>query len=211
VIDNQQILDSAIQAIQYGDRASGMRLLAQVLRADPQNVRAWLWMSEVADTEEQRRECLQRVMAIDPLNRTAHARLTQLDARATVRTGPQRAKARLKIILAGALTLSLLVGLALLLYAMTSIVPRVRARAENHHASYPQTATLWCPSCARAGEPVLLQASLGAGLFGRPTGELPHGTTVTVLDYQWSPLQRSYYAEVIADGQRGWVPESMLR
>jgi hypothetical protein len=58
---------------------------------------------------------------------------------------------------------------------------------------------------------VLLQASLGAGLFGRPIGELAHGTTVAVLDYQWSPLERRYYTEIVANGQRGWVPESMLR
>jgi hypothetical protein len=58
---------------------------------------------------------------------------------------------------------------------------------------------------------VLLQASLGAGLFGKPIGDLAHGTTVTVLDYQWSPLEQGYYAEVIAEGQRGWVPETMLR
>lgn len=211
VTDTQHILDEAIQAIQYGDRASGTRLLARVLRADPQNVRAWLWMSEVADTEERRRECLQRILAIDPSHRTARARLTQLDARATVRAAPQRKGARRKIILAGALTLSLVVGLALLLYVLTAVVPRVQARAERLYASYPQTATLWCPSCARASEPVHLQASLGAGLFGGPIGNLAHGTTVTVLDYQWSPLQQSYYAEVIADGQRGWVPESMLR
>jgi hypothetical protein len=211
VTDNQHTLDEAIQAIQYGDRALGIRLLAQALRADPQNVQAWLWMSEVADTEEQRRECLHRAVAIDPLNRTARARLAQLDARATVRAAPQRKGARRKIILAGALTLSLVVGLVLLVYVLTAVVPRAQARAERIYASYPQTATLWCPSCARAGEPVLLQASLGAGLFGRPIGDLAHGTTVTVLDYQWSPLEQSYYAEVIAEGQRGWVPESMLR
>ena len=34
---------------------------------------------------------------------------------------------------------------------------------------------------------------------------------VAVLDYQWSPLERCYYAEVVADGQHGWVPESLLR
>jgi hypothetical protein len=91
------------------------------------------------------------------------------------------------------------------------VVPRIQAQAGRLSESYPQTATLWCPSCARAGEPVLLQANLGAGLFGQPIGELEHGATVAVLDYQWSPLEQRYYAEVIADGQRGWVPETMLR
>jgi Tfp pilus assembly protein PilF len=211
VTDSQHILDKAILAIQYGDRSSGARLLAQVLRADPQNVRAWLWMSEIADTETQRRECLQRAIALDPENRTARARLSQLDARASVRAAPHQKGTRRKIILAGALTLSLVVGLALLLYVLTAVVPRVRARAERLYRSYPQTATLWCPSCARTGKPVLLQASLGAGLFGRPIGDLAHGTTVTVLEYQWSPLEQTYYVEVVAGGQQGWIPESMLK
>jgi Tfp pilus assembly protein PilF len=211
VTETKQTLDEAIQAIQYGDRATGKHLLAQVLRANPQNIRAWLWMSEVADTEERQRECLQRVVALDPPNQAARARLAQLNARATVRAAPQRRGARRKIVLAGALTLSLVAGLALLLYTLVAVLPQAQARAERLSNSYPQTATLWCPTCAQTGERVLLQASLGAGLFGRPIGDLAHGTTVTVLEYQWSPLEQRYYVEVASGGQRGWVPESRLR
>jgi hypothetical protein len=168
-------------------------------------------MSEVTDTEPQRRECLARVVAIEPNNQAARARLAQLDARAIVRAAPQHRRTRRKIVLAGALILSLFFGLALLLYVLLAIVPRIQARAERLYASYPHTATIWCLRCAQIGEQVLLQTSLGAGLFGRPTGELAHGTSVTVLDYQWSPLERRYYIQVAADGQRGWVPEDMLR
>ena len=211
VTESQQTLQQAIQAIQYGDRASGKRLLAQVLYADPQNVQAWLWMSEVADTDVQQRECLERVVAIAPQNQAARARLAQLKARATVRAAPQHRRTRRKIILAGGLSLCLVLGLALLLYTLLSVVPRAQRRAERLAESFPRTATLWCPACAQEDAPVLLQASLGAGLFGRPIGELAHGTTVALLDYQWSPLEQRYYTEVVAEGQRGWVPESMLR
>jgi hypothetical protein len=168
-------------------------------------------MSEVADTEKQRRECLARVVAIEPNNQAARARLAQLAARATVRAAPRHRRTRRKIVLAGALTLSLFFGLVMLLYVLLAVVPRVQARAERLYASYPHTATIWCLRCAQTSEQVLLQTSLGAGLFGRPMGELAHGTPVTVLDYQWSPLERRYYIQVAADGQRGWVPEDMLR
>lgn len=208
---SQQALQEAIQAIQYGDRALGKRLLSQALQADPRNVQAWLWMSEIADTDEQRRDCLERVITIEPQNQAARTRLAQLEARASVRAAPQHHQTRRKIVLAGGLSLTLLIGLALLLYMLVSVVPRAQRRAERLAESHPQTATLWCPACLQAGEPVLLQANLGAGLFGRPVGELAHGTTVAVLDYQWSPLERRYYAEVSADGQRGWVPENLLR
>jgi hypothetical protein len=211
VTESQQTLEQAIQAIQYGDRAAGKRLLAQALHANPQNVQAWLWMSEVAETDAQRREYLERAVAIDPQNRAARARLAQLQATATVRSAPERHRARLRIVLAGGLSICLIVGLTLLLYMLLSVVPRAHRRAEQLIDAHPQTAILWCPSCAQAEEPVLLHASLGAGLFGQPIGELAHGTTVAILDYRWSPLERRYYAEVIADGQRGWVPETMLR
>jgi Tfp pilus assembly protein PilF len=211
VTDNQQTLQHAIQAIQYGDRASCKRLLAQLLQADPQNVQAWLWMSEVADTDKQRHECLRRVVAIEPQNKGARARLAQLEARATVHAAPQRRRTRRQIILAGGLALSLFCGLILLIYTLVAVMPRAQARAERLSESYPQTATLWCPSCAQADEPVLLKTSLGAGLFGGPVGELEHGTPVAILDYRWSPLERRYYTEVSADGQRGWVPETILR
>ena len=209
--ESQQALEQAIEAIQYGDRTTGKRLLAQALQADPYSVQAWLWMSEVADTDAQRRECLERVVAIEPQNRAARSRLAQLEATETARAAPQHRRARLKIVLAGGLSLCLIVGLVLLLYTLIAVVPRAQQRAKRLTESHPQTATLWCPACAQAGEPVLLQTSLGAGLFGRPIGELAHGTTVALLDYQWSPLERRYYAEVMADGQRGWVPETMLR
>lgn len=208
---NQRILDEAIQAIQYGDRATGRRLLAEALHADPRNVRAWLWMSQVAEREKERRECLDRVLAIEPDNQAARARLAQFTARGTARAAPEHRRTRLWIILAGALTLSLIVGLALVLYVALAVVPRVQARAERLHVSPPQTGILWCPTCAQAGEPVLLHANLGAGLFGRPTGELAHGTAVTVLDYEWSPLERRTYVEVAAGSERGWVPEEMVR
>jgi hypothetical protein len=211
VTDSQHALEQAIQAIQYGNPTTGRRLLAQALQADPRNVQAWLWMSQVVDTDEQRRDCLQRVLAIQPQNRAARAQLAQIEARATILTDSQHRQARRKIVLAGGLALSLICGLVLLLYTLLAVVPRARARTKRLSESAPKTATIWCPACAHEGRAVLLQTSLGAGLFGGPSGELAHGTTVAVLDYQWSPLEQRYYAEVIAGGQRGWVAESLLR
>jgi hypothetical protein len=211
VTTNHHTLHQAIQAIQYGDRAAGKRLLAQVLHADPRNVQAWLWMSEIADSNEQRRECLDRVIALDPQNQAARSRLAQLDALATTRTAPLRRRTHRQIVLAGGLMLSLVLGLLALLYMLVGVVPRAQARAERLFQDAVETATLWCPSCAQNDAPIPLQASLGAGLYGRPIGELPHGTKVAILDYQWSPLERHYYVEVAAAGQRGWVPESALR
>jgi hypothetical protein len=71
-------LQQAIAAIRAGDKAAGRRLLAEVIRNDPRNEAAWLWMSAVLDADEQRRACLERVLAINPDNSTARRGLARL-------------------------------------------------------------------------------------------------------------------------------------
>ena len=71
-------LQQAIAAIKAGDKAAGQRLLAEVIRNDPRNEAAWLWMSAVLDSDEQRRVCLERVLAINPDSATARQGLARL-------------------------------------------------------------------------------------------------------------------------------------
>ncbi len=71
-------LQQAIAAIKAGDKAAGRRLLAEVIRNDPRNEAAWLWMSAVLDSDEQRRTCLERVLAINPDSATARQGLARL-------------------------------------------------------------------------------------------------------------------------------------
>jgi tetratricopeptide (TPR) repeat protein len=71
-------LQQAIAAIQAGDRKNAQRLLAEILQTDPQNENAWLWLSQIVESEERRQECLQRVLAINPNNRAAQAGLAKL-------------------------------------------------------------------------------------------------------------------------------------
>jgi hypothetical protein len=71
-------LQRAIATIRAGDKATGKLLLAQVLQAEPGNQTAWLWMSAVVDTDEERVQCLERVLAINPNNETAKQGLEAL-------------------------------------------------------------------------------------------------------------------------------------
>ena len=71
-------LQQAIAAIKAGDKVGGQRLLAEVIRNDPRNEAAWLWLSAVLDSDEQRRTCLERVLAINPDNATAQQGLARL-------------------------------------------------------------------------------------------------------------------------------------
>jgi len=65
------MLQQAINAIKSGDKETGKRLLTEFLETDPKNEKAWLWMADVVDTDIQRRECLGRVLAINPRNENA--------------------------------------------------------------------------------------------------------------------------------------------
>ena len=71
-------LQTAIAAVHSGDKETAQRLLAQVIRDDPQNATAWLWMSSVTDSDEDRRHCLEQVLTINPHNETAQRGLEAL-------------------------------------------------------------------------------------------------------------------------------------
>jgi flagellar basal body-associated protein FliL len=72
------ILQQAIEIIKKGDKETGKQLLERVIRNDPSNETAWLWMSAVVDTDEERQRCLERVLAINPNNELARQGLEAL-------------------------------------------------------------------------------------------------------------------------------------
>ncbi len=73
-----ETLQQAITAIKSGNKAEGQRLLAQLLKAEPKNESAWLWMSAVVGDDTQRRFCLGKVLAINPANAAAQQALSRL-------------------------------------------------------------------------------------------------------------------------------------
>lgn len=73
-------LKQAIEAIKAGDKATGKRLLIdEVLRTNPRNEHAWLWMTQVADADEDRLNYLRHVLKINPNNETARRGLEALE------------------------------------------------------------------------------------------------------------------------------------
>jgi hypothetical protein len=225
-MDTSKDLTQALYAFQSGDRETAKRLLAATLRADPQNVQAWLWMSEAADTDEQKRDCLVHVLALEPANEKARAALARL-AESTLRSQPNRQgisatpveppdlahhhKVERYMTLAGGLSLTLLVGLALLALILGRAIPQARDQSRSSPEQTLHTATLWCPSCERQGQPVILSTRIGASFYqGARASGLPHGTRVSVLRYRWATLEGRYYALVAAEGKRGWVPETQI-
>jgi hypothetical protein len=72
-------LQQAIAAIEAGDKEEGKRLLVDVLKQDEENETAWLWMSRCVDGQEVKRECLERVLEINPENDLATKGLRRLE------------------------------------------------------------------------------------------------------------------------------------
>ncbi len=57
-------IQSAVEAIQRGDLGQGRATLSWVLREQPDNRLAWLWMACCVTDESARDECYQRVSAV---------------------------------------------------------------------------------------------------------------------------------------------------
>lgn len=71
----QNKINDAIQAIKAGDKQRAHALLLDVIKAEPENVLAWLWMGEVYSDFRNKKDCYVRVLQIDPNNELALAHL----------------------------------------------------------------------------------------------------------------------------------------
>ncbi len=71
-------LDAAIQQIKTGQPLTARQMLIEILKHDPQNEDAWMWLSSVVDDDNQRRDCLERALVIDPTNESARLQLNQM-------------------------------------------------------------------------------------------------------------------------------------
>jgi ferric-dicitrate binding protein FerR (iron transport regulator) len=72
-------LDQAVAHIQAGELEEGKQILAQVLRQNPRDEKAWLWLALCVTDTEQERYCFDRVLKINPQNQSAIEGLRRLD------------------------------------------------------------------------------------------------------------------------------------
>lgn len=79
-MDINATLDQAIVAVREGRKAEARQLLESVLDADERNEKAWLWLSSVVDSDEERIICLDNVLTINPNNEMARKGLAVLRA-----------------------------------------------------------------------------------------------------------------------------------
>jgi len=72
------LLSQGIAAAKAGQREQARDLLMQAIELDERNEKAWLWLSGVVDTTEDRCVCLENVLALNPDNTWARRGLERL-------------------------------------------------------------------------------------------------------------------------------------
>jgi hypothetical protein len=86
---SEDYLKQAIEAIKAGDKTTGKRLLIdEVIRTNPRNEQAWLWMTQVADADEDRINYLRHVLKINPDNEAAKRGLAALEEKLAKKPKP---------------------------------------------------------------------------------------------------------------------------
>lgn len=73
------LVQSAFDAANQGDKPKAIELVRQALTTNPNDVEAWLVLAAVVDDPQRRRQCLNRVLTIDPTNQIARDELLDMD------------------------------------------------------------------------------------------------------------------------------------
>ena len=77
--DIHDLLQAGIAAAKSGQAQKARSLIMQALEHDEHNVQAWIWLSGVVDSLEERQICLENVLTIDPSNKMAQKGLSLLE------------------------------------------------------------------------------------------------------------------------------------
>lgn len=81
-----ELLQAGIAAAKAGHTQMARQALLKVIQLDEHNEQAWLWLSGVAESLDERRACLEQVLAINPANDYARAGLAWLDQQQMAQT-----------------------------------------------------------------------------------------------------------------------------
>ncbi|MBN1993146.1 MAG: hypothetical protein JW953_10615 [Anaerolineae bacterium] len=77
----QEKLEQGIAAAEAGRKKEARKLLAEVVQADENRLEAWLWLSQVVDSLEDKIVCLENALTLDPHNQLAQDQLSLVKSR----------------------------------------------------------------------------------------------------------------------------------
>ena len=76
--DANRYAKAGIKAIKNGEREKGRQFLEKAISLDEKNEYAWLWLTAVVSSAEEKHICLDNVLAINPTNKSARKGLAKL-------------------------------------------------------------------------------------------------------------------------------------
>ncbi|MDZ4763199.1 MAG: hypothetical protein SGI73_01510 [Chloroflexota bacterium] len=76
--NREQLLRLGIAAANAGNAESARTIFEQILSEDKNNERAMMWMAKLAETKPERRQWLNRVLAVNPNNDSAREALRKI-------------------------------------------------------------------------------------------------------------------------------------
>lgn len=77
---NDDLFNQAVEKIRSGDKAGGRQMLLQVLKNEPYNDTAWLWLAETADNGVERLAIIQKCLQLNPGSQRARRAYEVLNA-----------------------------------------------------------------------------------------------------------------------------------
>ena len=80
LMDLAKKLNQGIEAAEAGDKKRARQLLKEVVKTDETQVEAWLWLSQIVDSLEEREVCLENILTLEPDNPFAREELAQVKA-----------------------------------------------------------------------------------------------------------------------------------
>jgi len=78
VANVEAMVRAGIEAYRAGKASEARKLLEKAIELDDYNEQAWMWLSAVVETEEEKRTCLENVLVINPENEEAQRGLKML-------------------------------------------------------------------------------------------------------------------------------------
>jgi hypothetical protein len=77
----KQLLREGVEAVRAGDKTTARDRFEQVTELDENNERAWFYLAQVVDTDEDRRIALKNVLVINPNNEKAKQQMDRLESK----------------------------------------------------------------------------------------------------------------------------------
>jgi len=75
---SQEKMNSGITAFRNGNKKVALQIFSEIVKSDPRNETAWLWLAAGVDDIEQKEFCFTKVLEINPHNENAQKALSQI-------------------------------------------------------------------------------------------------------------------------------------